>query len=275
VYDAEVDTNSPRRLALATDLTRGIESGELVVHYQPKARLADGVVVGVEALVRWEHPIHGFVSPDEFVPLAETTGVIRTLTAFVLRRAIRDCARWQSDGYDLHVAVNLAARSLHDASLAAEVAALLSEFDLEPSHLTLEITESSVMSDMSRSTRVLDDLAAIGVHLSVDDFGTGYSSLAYLQQLPVREIKIDKSFVFALTNRAEDATIVRSVVDLGHNLGLRVVAEGVEHGAVWEHLAAIGCDVAQGYYLSRPMAEPQLRDYLAAQRARHVAFERV
>jgi len=190
-----------------------------------------------------------------------------------LRTAIRDCRRWGDAGYHMSVSVNLTVRSLHDTTLAPEVLALLREHGLDPQRLTLEITESSVMSDMSRSTRVLDDLAGVGARLSIDDFGTGYSSLAYLQQLPVDEIKIDKSFVFALVTRPDDAMIVRSVIELGHNLGLQVVAEGVEHGPVLDRLREMGCDRVQGYYLSRPLPEPQLREFLAARNLRPVTVE--
>ena len=232
------------------------------MYYQPKARISDGKVIGVEALVRWNHPTHGFVTPDEFIPVAETTGVIQRLTSFVLRTAMGASNQWRSDGMSLDVAVNLAARSLHDLSFPDEIAELLRTCDVAPGTLTLELTESSIMADTARTARVLHSLADLGVKLSIDDFGTGYSSLSHLQRMPVHEIKIDKRFVFSVATNNDDAAIVRSVIDLGHSLGLNVVAEGIEHSASWERLHDMGCDVAQGYFLSPPMPEQQFREWL-------------
>jgi EAL domain-containing protein (putative c-di-GMP-specific phosphodiesterase class I) len=266
LYRQEDDQHTPRRLALAADLRRALVSDELVVHWMPKADLRNGAVVGAEALVRWRHPEHGWVAPDEFVPVAEQTGLIGALTRLVLREAVWQCARWRQEGTPLTIAVNISTRDLLDPGLVDDVAGLLERADVPPSSLTLEITESSIMGDTTRSSQVLDELSALGVRLSVDDFGTGYSSLSYLQRLPVQELKVDKSFVFRVGLDAGDRSIVRSIVELGHSLGLTVVAEGVEDRLSWDRLMALGCDVAQGYYLSRPLPADQLSEWLLVDR---------
>jgi diguanylate cyclase (GGDEF)-like protein len=263
VYDPSRDENTLRRLALATDLRDAIQRREITVAYQPKARLSDGVVVSVEALARWRHPEHGPVPPDEFVLLAERTGLIDDLTEVVLRQALEQQRRWHDQGLRLGVAVNLSVRVLH-AALPGQVRRLLALTGANTEGLVFEITESSVMTEPDRVIEVLHELAAMGIALSIDDFGTGYSSLAYLQRMPVREVKIDKSFVFPMVADAGAAAIVRSVVDLARNLGLRVVAEGVEDQAAWDALAAVGCDVAQGYFLSRPVPADDLTPWLLA-----------
>ena len=253
VYSVERDNYSPRRLALAGELRQAIENGEVVVYYQPKARLSDGKVIGTEALVRWRHPVHGLLAPDEFIPVVEQTGLISVLTVHVLRSALTQCAIWRDMGHDLGVAVNLAMRSLLDADLPEMVAGLLGQLGIPPGHLTLEVTESSIMADPARTITTLEGLAEKGMRISVDDFGTGYSSLAYLQRLPVHEVKVDKSFVFRMASDQNDAMIVQSIIKLGHNLNLSVVAEGVEDQISWDRLRAMSCDVAQGYYLSKPV----------------------
>jgi EAL domain-containing protein (putative c-di-GMP-specific phosphodiesterase class I) len=223
------------------------------VSYQPKVQLSDGEVIGMEALVRWRHPVFGQVLPDEFIPLAERTGVIGELTAYVLRTALRDAWSWQQSGHAWGVAVNVAMRNLLDGDFADTVGDLLAESGVDPSMLTLEITETGVMSDATRTIDMLNRLAELGLQLSIDDFGTGYSSLSYLQQLPVSEIKIDKLFVSHMTVDPNAETIVRSVLDLARNLELSVVAEGVEDRRTWELLRKLGCTMAQGYFLARPM----------------------
>jgi diguanylate cyclase (GGDEF)-like protein len=253
VYAPERDQYSPARLALVGDLRHAILAGGLEVHYQPKAMLASGRVTGAEALLRWEHPRHGRVSPEDFVPIAEHSGLIRPLTLYVLEQALRDAARWHRRGLDLHVAVNLSTRSLLDVHLPDDVAGLLAATGVDAAALTLEITEGTAMRDPVRTAQVLRRLSALGVGLAIDDFGSGYSSLAYLKRLPVTELKIDKSFVLSMASNLSDAVIVRSTVDLARNLGLRAVAEGVEDEATWERLVDIGCDIAQGYFLSRPV----------------------
>ncbi len=247
------DRYSPRRLSLVTELRTAASRREFQVHYQPKSCLRTGRVTGVEALLRWHHPVHGPVAPDEFIPIAEQTGSIRVLTTYVLREALTQCATWRAAGLDLEMAVNLSVRSLLDADLPGEIAALLTETGVPSRCLTLELTETSMMTDPGRTAEVLARLHDLGLQLSIDDYGTGYSSLAYLRHLPVDEMKIDKSFVMRMDVDDDAAVIVRSTVDLGHNLGLRVVAEGVETNESWERLVALGCDSAQGYFVSRPV----------------------
>ena len=263
LYHADRDRHSPRRLALLGELRRGIEGGDLVVHYQPKADMRTGGIRGVEALVRWSHPEHGHIPPDEFIPLAEHTGMIRMLTLFVLEEALKQCRSWQDEGLQLGVAVNLSVRNLYDPSFADEVARLLGKWRVEPHMLELEITESVIMADPMRAMAVLARLSALGVGLSLDDFGVGYSSLAYLKKLPVTEIKIDKSFVMNICSDESDALIVRSTIGLARSLGLRVVAEGVETEEAWARLVALGCDVAQGHHLCRPQPADELGRWLA------------
>jgi diguanylate cyclase (GGDEF)-like protein len=266
IYARERDEYSPDRLTLLTELRRGIEQGELVLHYQPKADLRTGEVHGAEALVRWNHPARGLVQPDEFIPLAQKTGVIVPLTSFVLDEALRQCRLWQLEGLDLCVSVNLSARSLLDVHLPDTVGDLLRRWEVSPSRLELEITESTILADPIRAMHVLSRLSEMGVRLAIDDFGTGYSSLAYLKRLPVDEIKIDKSFVLGMGEDENDAVIVRSTIDLGRNLGLRVVAEGVETHAAWRRLLSLGCDVAQGCYLSHPVPAAEFAAWLHATR---------
>ncbi len=226
VYEAAMDTTDPQRLTLVSDLRSAIEREELVVQVQPKARLDTGEVTGVEALVRWTHPVHGAIPPDEFVPVAERSGLIRPLTMLVLRRSLEACAQWQRLGSDISVAVNLSARSLVDLDLVEDVARLLRRYGVPARLLTLEITESSVMTDPARAMGLLVALQNMGVRLSIDDFGTGYSSLSYLKRLPVHEVKIDRSFITNVASGSDDTTIVRSIIDLASNLSLEVVAEG-------------------------------------------------
>jgi diguanylate cyclase (GGDEF)-like protein len=253
IFEPELDRHSPRRLALAGGLRSAISEGQIQLYYQPKADLRTGRIMGVEALARWDHPEFGIVGPAEFVPIAEQTGLITPLTSFVLDAALRQARAWRDAGLELSVAVNLSARSFLDTQLAVEIPRLLARWGVEAELLELEITESMLMTDPARAEATLDRLSQIGLTLSVDDFGTGYSSLANLKRLPVDVIKIDKSFVIEMAVDASDAAIVRSTIDLAHNLGLRVVAEGVESEDAWRHLEALGCDFAQGYYLSRPL----------------------
>jgi diguanylate cyclase (GGDEF)-like protein len=258
VYDVELDTNDAARLALAGELRAAIDRGELVLHYQPKADLSTGRVVGVEALVRWEHPAHGLLSSNEFVPIAERTGLIRPLTRHVLRAAAAQATAWSEAGIDLHVAVNLTIPDLLDLELPDRIAALLEETSLDPARLELEITESSILADPFRVRQVLTRLNEMGLRLAIDDFGTGYSSLAYLKRLPVQTLKIDRSFVTGMCSDPSDATIVRSTIDLGRNLGLAVVAEGVESLETWNALRGLGCTLAQGYLIGRAVPADEL-----------------
>jgi diguanylate cyclase len=253
VYAARYDRRSRSRLSLLGELRRAIDEGQLVLHYQPKFELVHGRVVGVEALLRWQHPTRALIPPDEFIPFAEHTGLIRSLTLFVLDAALRQAHEWRSAGRRLPVAVNLSARNVVDPQLPRDVSELLAKWKVPPDQLELEITESALLGEPLRAMEVLTQLSRMGVAISLDDFGTGYSSLASLRRLPVNEIKIDRSFVMNMTKADSDAMIVRSTIDLGHNLGLRVVAEGVETEEICNLLASLGCDVAQGFYLSRPL----------------------
>jgi diguanylate cyclase (GGDEF)-like protein len=262
VYDAEQDTSDAAALALAGELRRAIENEELVVHFQPKAELETGRIAGVEALVRWVHPEHGFIPPDRFVPLAERTGLIKSLSRYVLSAAVGQCAAWNAAGFRLHVGVNLTIPDLLDLELPAHVDALLEASGVAPGQLELEITESTILADPFRVRHVLDRLNELGLRLAIDDFGTGYSSLAYLKKLPVGTIKIDRSFVMDMIESASDAAIVRSTIDLGRNLGLAVVAEGVETEAMWDALREQGCTLAQGYLIGKPVPAEELAELL-------------
>ena len=254
VYDATLDEANGERLVLLSELPpkRSPPDG-LDAVYQPKVDVATGAVVGAEALVRWTHPRHGPIGPDRFVPLAEHTGLIGSLTDWMLRRATSDCRAWVSAGHDFGVAVNLSPLTLHEHGLVDRVRAVLDEAGLPPHYLTLEITEGAVMLDADGALITLEALRAAGVSVSIDDFGTGYSSLAYLQRLPIDELKIDRTFVTDLGREQHGLVIVQSAIDLGRNLGLRVVAEGVEEVEAWHELSQLHCDVAQGYLLSRPV----------------------
>ena len=264
MYESELDASNPLRLTLVSELRTALQNGAIQVHVQPQAQLVSGEVVGVEALVRWEHPELGWISPDEFIPVAERSGLIGPLTSHVLDASLAACAQWARAGHEVGIAVNLSARSLHDADLVAEVERLLRRHGVPAKQLTLEVTEGSVMADPTRAVAVLHALRDLGVRLSVDDFGTGYSSLAYLQRLPVQEVKIDRSFVIGLGQARENTAIVRAIVDLGRALGLDVVAEGVEDADTWQLLAAMNCDLVQGWHLSRPMPIDALPAWLDA-----------
>jgi diguanylate cyclase (GGDEF)-like protein/PAS domain S-box-containing protein len=262
VYSASCDPYDPHRLVVLGELRRAIESDQLVLHYQPKVDLKDGRALGAEALVRWRHPKQGLMSPDRFIGLAEQGGLIKALTGWVLDRAVADCRAWEQQGHLLSVAVNLSARNLQDPQLADHIGQLLESRHLAPARLELELTESAVLADPRRAAETLERLDSSGVALAIDDFGTGYASLAYLRKLPVSQLKIDKSFVMAMAASAEDSMIVRSTSDLGHNLGLKVVAEGVEDKPTWDMLSEFGCDAAQGYYMARPMPSADLSAWL-------------
>jgi EAL domain-containing protein (putative c-di-GMP-specific phosphodiesterase class I) len=240
-----------------------VDAGQLFVVYQPQVDLSSGRVVGAEALIRWRHPDRGVIFPDEFVALAENTGLVGPITGFVLQAALRTNRRWRELGLDVGVSVNLSVRHLADLTLPEQVAEALDKWEVPAHRLTVEVTETSIMSDPRRAVRVLSQIRAMGVSLAIDDFGTGYSSLSYLRQLDVDELKIDRSFVTHLAGNGSDEIIVRSTVDLGHNLGLRVVAEGVESEDTVARLARLGCDRAQGYFIGRPMSEELMERWLA------------
>jgi diguanylate cyclase (GGDEF)-like protein len=262
LYAAEQNRHSVRRLSVLSDIRRALASDEIVVHYQPIVDLDDRQVRGAEGLVRWQHPELGLIPPAAFVQTVEQTGLIGPLTRHVLEHALAECARWRRDGRDLSVAVNLSVRNLLDRDLPKEIARLLATYGVPPDALQLEITESMIMSDPDRAVATVIRLSALGVRMSVDDFGTGYSSLANLRRLPIDELKIDRSFVSPMLEDESDLIIVRSTINLGHDLGLRIIAEGVENSATLDRLALLGCDLAQGYHLSRPMAADAFTSWL-------------
>jgi diguanylate cyclase (GGDEF)-like protein len=254
VFAGSYDRTSSTHLALMPDLRRAIEVGELVVDYQPETDVATGEVRKVEALVRWKHPKHGLLGPDQFIPIAEQTGLIRKLTRYVLDVALAQCAEWQATGVQLAVAVNITGRELVDLDFPREVAELLSKWAIDPSNLELEVSERTIMTDSLRALAVLAQLSDLGVRIAIDDFGTGHASLASLRQLPIDVIKIDRSFVQSMAESQADAALVRMAIDTGHNLGLEVVAEGVETESTLRRLEALGCDTLQGFLLGRPQA---------------------
>jgi diguanylate cyclase (GGDEF)-like protein/PAS domain S-box-containing protein len=263
-YAAEHDRSSVRRLTLLGELRRALSEEELTLHFQPVVDFRTGRVVRAEALVRWQHPRDGLVAPGDFIELAELSGLILPLTRWVTERAVNECCRWAAAGYNLGVAVNLSVRNLYEPELAGWLADLLHRTGLPAGRLTVELTESQLMDDPLLALSVLREVSELGVASSVDDFGTGYSSLSYLKHLPLDEIKIDRSFVATMSRDESDATIVRSIIDLGHNLGLRVVAEGVEDEVALRRLSDLGCDRAQGYLLGRPQPGADLLDALRA-----------
>jgi len=263
LYEPEADLHSPDRLRLLADLRRAIEGGELVLHYQPQVDVRTGALAAVEALARWRHPQRGLVAPDVFIPLAEQTRLIRPLSRWVLSTALRQYAEWHAAGLSIPIALNLSAHDVHDHTLPELVTELLRSYAVPPEHLRIEITESTLMADPARAREVLARLRAVGVQIAIDDFGTGYSSLVYLKDLAVDELKIDGSFVHAMSADAGARAIVRAVIDLSDDLGLRVVAEGVEDQVTWEALAALGCDVAQGYYFAPPLEAADVAGWAA------------
>jgi diguanylate cyclase (GGDEF)-like protein len=265
LFDPKQDQHSPKRLALLGELRRALEQRQLLLHYQPKVDAHTGRVLGVEALVRWQHPSHGLVPPNEFIPLTERTGLIVPLTHYVLDEALRQCRRWRAAGHELSVAVNVSARRLLDLHFPDEVGELLEHHQVPASLLVVELTESTIMADPVHALEILSKLNAMGVQLSIDDFGTGYSSMAYLKSLPVHELKVDRSFVSQMLQSSSDAVIVHSTIDLGRNLGLRVVAEGVENSLTLQHLGLLGCHAVQGYHISRPIPANQLISWLEQQ----------
>jgi EAL domain-containing protein (putative c-di-GMP-specific phosphodiesterase class I) len=264
VYDPESDEQRLRGINLAGELRQALDRDEFIVHYQPKVELRGGGIAGVEALVRWCHPELGLVPPDLFVPLAEATAVIKPLSLWVLRRALADRHHWSEQGIDVVVAVNLSARILHDAELPDLVGQALDATAVDGGSLELEITESALMVDPERALAAMSRLTSAGVGFSIDDFGTGYSSLSYLKRLPARALKIDKSFIQYLDSDERDASIVRSAIELAHNLGMEVVAEGVESPTVRSLLKALRCDYVQGFHEAPPMSAEQLPGWIRA-----------
>jgi diguanylate cyclase len=264
LYDGTLEGSTADALTLVSELRPALERGELILHFQPQIDVASGGVSGAEALVRWEHPQRGLLQPGAFVPYVERTGASRELSDYVLAGAAAQLRSWRDSDFDLGIAVNLTMFDLLDTSLPEKIAGLLDRTKLDPDRLELELTESLIMGDPERVLAVAERLKAVGVRLAIDDFGTGYSSLSYLKSLPVDIIKIDRSFVMGMSTNESDATIVRSTIELAHNLDLRVVAEGVEDAETLELLAGYGCDFAQGYFISRPCAASEFWASVAA-----------
>jgi len=262
VYDPAYDNNSVKQLALKAELRSAIEEDQMVLFYQPKLDLTHGCIDSVEALIRWQHPVRGMIPPDQFIPLSEQRGLIGPLTEWVIQRALHQYKEWQQQGIFMQIAVNLSSRVLYDLSLPKKIESYLIALQLSPSVLSLEITEEATMLDPERALVILNSLKHMGISLSIDDFGTGHSSLSYLKRLPVDEIKIDRSFVMEMEGSDNDAKIVHATIDLSHNLGLKVVAEGVETEASLKILKDLDCDYAQGYYLSRPVPADELIAWL-------------
>jgi diguanylate cyclase (GGDEF)-like protein len=251
-YDSGLDPYAQHHLQLSGDLRHALERNELVLHYQPKIDLRSGSVMGAEALIRWQHPVQGMISPDNFIPLAERTGLIRPITDWVIDTAVKQNVAWRAAGYDLQIAVNVSARSFQNTKLVDHIKHVLKNQNMQAMSLEIEITENSLMTDIINITKMLKQISDLGVTIAIDDFGTGYSSLAYLKTMPLHTLKIDKSFVIDMSSDENDAVIVRSTIDLAHNLGLGVVAEGIENDETLAMLIELGCDGAQGYHFSKP-----------------------
>ncbi|MFK5912995.1 MAG: EAL domain-containing protein [Woeseiaceae bacterium] len=265
IYDATQNIHTLHNLKLEQDLFASIKNNELVLHYQPKILVSNKSVVGVEALIRWQHPIHGLISPDDFIPIAEQTGFIQELTLWVLNQTLEDCSNHKFANTPSSISINLSALNLRDEKITLKISEALKKWSIPPEILTLELTESTIMSDPEFATAILTKLDAMGVSLSIDDFGTGYSSLAYVKNLPIDELKIDKSFIQDITKDSNNEAIVRAVLVLAHHMNLSVVAEGVENIETFEMLRELGCDIVQGYYFARPMP---LEEYTAWLKAR-------
>jgi diguanylate cyclase (GGDEF)-like protein len=265
-YKPEQDEHSVGRLGLVGELKDAVEKNQLELCYQPMVDIRSGRIHAAEALVRWNHPTLGQITPDEFIPLAEQSGVIRDLTMWVFHNALTQWSQWHQNGIELHLSLNMSVRVLQDKELPGKVQRLIDHHGIDPAWLTLEVTESAIMSDPVTARRVMRRLSDMGLKLSIDDFGTGYSSLAYLKQLPVGTVKIDKSFVTHMDQNENDAVIVRATIDLAHNLGLKVVAEGVETEDVWDLLEMLGCDMGQGFLIRRPIGAGELARWIVSQR---------
>ncbi len=269
VYDARLHERGAAHLTAVTELRHAIDRGELFLHYQPKALADTGAVCGVEALARWQHPTRGLVRPDEFIPVAEENGLIEPLTRYVIDAALRQCRAWSDAGWEVPVSVNVGAACLHHTEFPGDVADLIKRHGLPARLLTLEITESAIISDPDRAVEVLRGLTELGVRLSIDDFGTGYSSISYLRSMRVHEMKLDRSFVTHMCTDAGDSAIVHALVALARNFGLQAVAEGVEDQDTWTALAEAGCDVVQGYFLSEPLPAEEIVAWLGDRAAAH------
>ena len=272
-YDMNSDQHSPDRLSMISELHHAIRADELILHYQPKLDLKTGSLYGVEALVRWQHPKRGIISPDEFIPLAEECGLIVPLTFWVLESALRQHNTWREAGLEIPIAINLSTRNIHDLAFPQRIQQYLRTWNCEPCWLELEITESAVIEDPVRAMEVLNQLDELGVRLSIDDFGTGYSSLAYLKDLPVDEVKIDRSFIFNMDKDPRSLAIVHAMINLGHQLDLHVVAEGIENQESLDIITAYGCDAVQGYHISKPLPAEKIMQVIESWNSSHAEFQ--
>lgn len=264
IYKPELNKHSVQRLNLMSELRGALAEGQLQLYYQPKLAISENRISTVECLIRWIHPVHGFIPPDDFIPLAEQTGAIRDVTHWGLKTAFEQQQKWRENGHKIGIAVNISAIDLVDMKLPAYVAELMSDYNADQDALTLEVTESAVMADPESALKALNTLRRMGITLSIDDFGTGYSSMAQLKKMPVDELKIDKAFVLELAKNEDDQIMVKTLVSLAQNLGLKTVAEGVEDGEALNFLAKIGCTKAQGYYLSKPLPAEDFDQWLDA-----------
>jgi EAL domain-containing protein (putative c-di-GMP-specific phosphodiesterase class I) len=256
-HNQELESRTPDQLSLVVEMRGAMERDEFELYYQPKLHLRSGLMTRAEVLLRWNHPQRGLLAPVSFIPLAERTGLIKSITDWVLDRSLQQCREWHDSGAPVHVAVNISPKSLQEQTLPSKIQAALDKWRIDPRFLKIEITESSIMADPAHALAIMSLLQSMGLRISIDDFGTGYSSLTNLRQLPTDEIKIDKSFVIGMNDSDADLAIVRTMIDLAHNLGKQVCAEGVEDEATWVRLGEMNCDLAQGYWISRPMpAEP-------------------
>jgi diguanylate cyclase len=264
LYEQSFDKHTPLRLTLMSELRHAIERDGLDLFYQPQIAIKAQEICGVEALLRWNHPVHGYITPDEFIPMAERNRMTRQLTQWVLRRAFHDCANWRKQGFTFTISVNLSARDLHDPDLPNLISGVAAASGIQPEWIILEITESSLMSEPENALEIIRRLHQMGYHFSIDDFGTGYSSLAYLKRMPLTELKIDKSFVLDILANENDSAIVKATINLAHNLGIQVIAEGVESQDILDRLMKYGCDIAQGYHFSRPLPVDKLNQWLSS-----------
>lgn len=271
VYDPEQDTHNVSKLELMAELRKSIDSQTMDIHYQSKQHLMSGDIIGAEALLRWNHPERGCIPPDEVIPLAEQTGLIKPLTRLVMEKAIKQCAQWHAQGFKLSVSINISVHCLNGNMLTTALREFLGKYNLPADYCILEVTESDIMNDPIRAKNILMEIDSIGAHISIDDFGTGYSSLAYLKQLPVNEIKIDRSFVMEMDKDENDKIIVKTIIDLAHNLGLTVVAEGVETKTSLELLKTLGCNIVQGFYIGKPVSSDDMIKALNKEKSTHKA----
>ena len=261
IFNPNQDRITFNRLVMVGELRKALQCNQMFLEYQPKVSLKKKGMIGVEALLRWHHPEKGVIGPDDFIPLAEQAGLIKNLTTLVLDKTLEQCAFWKQDGLHIPIAVNLSIKNLHDLNFPSEVKKMLEKWEIDPHLLVLEITESCIIVDQERVVRVVKELENIGVKLSIDDFGTGYSSISYLKKFPAREIKIDKSFIIDMVSNEENAIIVRSTIDMVHNIGCKVVAEGVEDEETLNLLVGLGCDFLQGFHICRPLSPIQITEW--------------